>query len=265
MTMNIYSPMAAGNGAYIMHRTLESAIPGYRVCAYNAWGTLFLPALYALCRNGHPDIIHSTLVYAIFSTRKHTPLVVTFHGYGLDSAMQQYTSPPQNLHYSTDLKWFIRKAIHKASKITAVSRFTAELVRRETGLKRDIRVIHNGIDETRFSLARAGEVGTPGINVLFIGNLTRKKGADLLPEIAARLNPGIRILYTSDYAVTSSCRHVQHCSAQAEYRMRQCHNCITSAIYYCSRHCAKDLVSRLLRPWHVGCRLRQATARHCLN
>lgn len=197
MAMNIHSPMASGNGAYIMHRALESAIPGYRVCGYNPWWTLFPPALYALCRSGHPDIIHTTPDYAVFSNRRHTPLVITFHGYALDRAIRQYNSPLQNLHYATELKWFTHKAIQSASSLTAVSRFTAELVRRDTGLQQEIRVIYNGIDEMQFSPAATRYAGAHGITVLFSGNLTRKKGADLLPEIAARLNPGIRILYTS--------------------------------------------------------------------
>jgi glycosyltransferase involved in cell wall biosynthesis len=197
MAMNIHSPMASGNGAYIMHRVLESAIPGYQVCGYDPRWTFFPPALYALCRGRHPDIIHSTPDYAVFSARRRTPLVITFHGYTLDRALQQYNSPLQNLHYSTDLKWFTHRAMHKASCITAVSRFTAELVRSDTGLQQEIRVIYNGIDENRFVPATSGPDRTRGINVLFSGNLTRKKGADLLPEIATMLNPGISILYTS--------------------------------------------------------------------
>jgi glycosyltransferase involved in cell wall biosynthesis len=195
--MKIYSPLARGNGAHIMHRILESSIPGYQLCAYNPWWTLFPPALYAVCRSGHPDIIHSTPDYAVFSTLRHIPLVITFHGYTLDRAMRQYNSPLQNLHYSTDLKWLTRKAIKSASAITAVSRCTAELVRKDTGLEQKIRVIYNGIDETQFVPTATRETGSQGINVLFSGNLTHKKGANLLPDIAARLNPGIKILYTS--------------------------------------------------------------------
>lgn len=195
--MKIYSPIATGNGAYILHRTLESAIPGYRVIGYNPWWTLFPPALHALCRSGHPDIIHSTPDYSIFSTRKDTPLVITFHGYMLDHAMRQHNTPLQNLHYSTNLKWFTHKALQKASSITAVSRFTAELVRSDTGLEQEIRVIYNGIDESCFFPTATRHTEAHGINVIFSGHLSHKKGADLLPEIAAKLSPGIKILYTS--------------------------------------------------------------------
>jgi L-malate glycosyltransferase len=195
--MNIFSPMTTGNGAYVVHRMIESGIRDYKVCPYSPWWTLAPPVLYALCRKTRPDIIHTTPDYAVFSARRHTPLVITFHGYGLDRAMRQYNSPIQNLHYTTDLKWFTRKAIRKASSITAVSKFTAELVRSDTGLQQKIHVIYNGVDETQFVPAVNRHAERRGINVLFSGNLTRKKGADLLPDIAARLNPGIRILYTS--------------------------------------------------------------------
>ena len=195
--MNILSPMTTGNGAHVVHQMLEAGIPGYKVCSYNPWWTLAPPVLYTLCRKSRQDIIHTTPDYAVFNTRRHTPLVITFHGYGLDRAMRQYNSPLQNLHYTTDLKWFTRKAILRASSITAVSRFTAELVRSDTGFQQEIRVIYNGIDETRFFPTATRHTERKAINVLFSGNLTRKKGADLLPEIAARLNPGIKILYTS--------------------------------------------------------------------
>jgi len=195
--MNIYSPMATGNGAYVVHRMLESGIRGYEVCPYSPWWTLIPPVLYAFCRKSGQDIIHTTPDYAVFSSRRRTPLVITFHGYGLDSAMRQYNSPLQNLHYATDLKWFTRKAILRASAITAVSRFTAELICRNTGLQREVRVIYNGIDETLFRPTATSRPRARDISVLFSGNLIRKKGADLLPEIARRLNPGIRILYTS--------------------------------------------------------------------
>jgi len=195
--MNIFSPMATGNGAHIIHRMLEAGIPGYNVCSFNPWWTVIPPALSLLCRATRQDIVHTTPDHAIFNARKDVPLVITFHGYGLDLSMRQYNSPLQNLHYSTDLKWFTHKAILRASCITAVSRFTAELVRSDNGLQKEIRVIYNGIDETRFFPAATSHAGGRGINVLFSGNLTRKKGADLLPEIAAKLNPGIRILYTS--------------------------------------------------------------------
>ena len=129
--MNIYSPMASGNGAHVVHQMLEAGIPGYKVCSYNPWWTVAPPLLALLCRAARQDIVHSAPDYAIFSARKHVPLIITFHNYVLDAYMADYSSPLQRLHYATDLKWFTAKACRRAAAITAVSRFTAKLVETE--------------------------------------------------------------------------------------------------------------------------------------
>jgi glycosyltransferase involved in cell wall biosynthesis len=194
--------MASGNGAHVIHRQLAAGIEGYRLCSYNPWWTLAPPALLATCRSP-ADIIHTTPDYAIFSARRKLPLVITFHNYVLDAFMAQYSTPLQRLHYATDLKWFTHMGVARARMITAVSTFTAALVSRELGLSADIRTIYNGIDETRF--VPAGTAGKPDkkLRVLFSGNLSQRKGANLLPAIAAQLNPGIELLYTSGLR----CRH----------------------------------------------------------
>jgi len=194
--MKIYAPLARGNGAYVVHRMLADAIPGYHVCGYNPWWTLFPPALRFLCRSGATDIVHTTPDYAVFSKCRNTPLVLTFHNYVLDEFMSRYSTLPQRLHYRTDLKWFTRMSVRRADAITAVSRFTAELVDRELRPGTQIRVIYNGIDETRFIPQRTGSAGRV-VRVLFSGNPTLRKGANLLPLIAQQLQPGIELLYTA--------------------------------------------------------------------
>ena len=194
--MKIHAPLACGNGAYVIHRLLASGIPGYRVCGYNPWWTLFPPALRFLCRCRDADIVHTTPDYALFSAQRDTPLVITFHNYVLDDFMARYSSILQRLHYRSDLKYFTHMSVRRATAITAVSRFTADLVSRELRLGARIRVIYNGVDETRFTPNHAEKSGKP-VRVLFSGNLSSRKGADLLPEIAERLGTGIELLYTT--------------------------------------------------------------------
>lgn len=67
-------------------------------------------------------------------------------------------------------------------------------VRRELDYKERIRVIYNGVDTVRFRPAK--KLRSRKIRVLFSGDLTRRKGADLLPLIAERLGKGIEIVYT---------------------------------------------------------------------
>ena len=195
--MRINCPVASGSGAYIIHKMLADSMNGYRVCAYNPWLTTFPPVLYAVCRQDRADLIHTTPDYALFSKQKNTPLVITFHNYVLDHGMRNYSSPLQRLHYSTDLKWLTRLSVARASVITAVSHFTAEQVANELGLERQIRVIYNGIDERRFAPRKTRPNGAGKVRVLFSGNLIARKGADLLPAIVNRLNPGIELLYTT--------------------------------------------------------------------
>ena len=129
--MNVFSPIAAGNGAHVVHQMLEAGIPGYKVCSFNPWWTIAPPALSLLCKNSPRDIIHCNPDHAIFSARKGVPLVITFHNYVLDAYMANYSSPLQRLHYATDLRWFTERACQSAAVITAVSKFTAKLVRTE--------------------------------------------------------------------------------------------------------------------------------------
>ena len=195
--MQISSPIAGGSGAYIIHQMLADGIDGYRVCAYNPWLTALPPALYMICRQGHPDLIHTTPDYSFFSKRKDTPLVITFHNYVLDRWMRSYSSPLQRLHYATDLKWITRLSVARADVITAVSHFTADQVVRELGLQTRVRVIYNGVDEHSFAPRKRNTANGGKVRVLFSGNLIPRKGSDLLPDIVDRLNPGIELLYTT--------------------------------------------------------------------
>jgi len=81
--------------------------------------------------------------------------------------------------------------------VTSVSQFTADLVRTTLGFDKPIRVINNGVDSNMFT-PRPGPGASDGkIRVLFAGNLTRRKGADLLPGIAQQLADHVEIIYTS--------------------------------------------------------------------
>lgn len=193
--MKVYSPMATGNGAYVVHKLLESRIPGYEVRGYDPRWTFFPPALRRFAGSG-AQVVHTTPDYAAFVRQPGAPLVVTFHSYVLDAATQAYSTFAQRLHYRFDLKWWTGMALRQANAVTAVSRFTAGMVKRDLGYAGDVRVIYNGIDTDLFTPS-----GTPGaqrreVKVLFSGNLTRRKGADLLPHIAERLARNVRILYT---------------------------------------------------------------------
>jgi len=196
ITQKIFSPMATGNGAYIIHRLLAEKISTYHLFSYNPYLTLFPPLLPFLGReNDKPSIIHTTPDYALFFKRQGIPLVITFHNYVLDHFMMPYSTVMQRLHYKTNLRLFTKLALSAASVVTSVSRFTAELVQKETGFEGAVKVIYNGIDTQLFYPKK--RTAQKKIKVLFSGNLTKRKGAELLPFIAQKLDKNIEILYTS--------------------------------------------------------------------
>jgi len=189
--------MATGNGACVVHRSLEKLITGYQVVPYSPYRTLFPPSLVPIGRQLKAALIHTTPDYAFFHAKKGVPLVLTFHNYVLDDYMRAYSSALQNIHYQTDLKYFTKKAVGIASEITAVSKYTADLARDELGLNKGIRVIYNGIDESAFRPIKKPLATEKSINVLFSGNLTTRKGVQWLLPILEKLNPNISILYTA--------------------------------------------------------------------
>lgn len=192
---NIISPMATGNGAYILHKELEKRISGYSVKGYHPYLTLMPFGLRAAVNLKGADVIHTTPDYACFFMKPSIAAIITFHNYVLDPWMNPYSTFLQKLHYKTDLKLFTRHSVSKAHTITAVSRFTAELVKKDLGLSRDIQVIYNGIDEQVF--CPMSRKTNPEIRVLFSGNISIRKGAQWLPAIADKLNRNIIIYYTS--------------------------------------------------------------------
>jgi len=194
--LQIISPIASGNGAFILHKRLEENINGYKVCPFHPNRTLFPPFLSLVGRKLKSEIIHTTPDYAFFHKRKGVPLITTFHNYILDNYMNPYSSFLQNIHYQTDLKWFTKISVRLADEVTAVSKFTADLTKRELGLSNNIRVIYNGVDEAIFK-PKKNEMRKKSIKVLFSGNLTTRKGAHWLLPILEKLPSNISIMYTS--------------------------------------------------------------------
>ena len=198
----IISPMARGSGAFVLHKTLESHLPGYRVIDYSPWLTLFPLLLPVVGSRFRGRLIHTCPDYGLFFQRPRIPLVLTIHGYVCDREMRRYSSLLQRVHYATDLQWFISRSAGICTALTSVSHFTARLVAKELKLNRSIQVIPNGVDEKRFHPARGhGHCGQ--VRVLFSGKLTPKKGAHWLPAIAAGLDHGIVIRFASGLGLST--------------------------------------------------------------
>ena len=187
--------MATGNGAYILHKILESKIKNYRVFSYKPYLTLAPPFLTLVGRAQKQLAVHTTPDYALFSYRKNIPLVLTFHNYVLDPWIRPYSSLLQKIHYRTDLRLWSKIAVRHAHTITAVSNFTAGLAQKDLNILHPIRVIYNGIDAAHFTPTHSN-ASRKELRVFFSGNLTRRKGAHWLHAIGKRLKKNVTIYYT---------------------------------------------------------------------
>lgn len=194
-SLRIVSPISYGNGAHVIHSTLEAFMQNYEVLSYNPYWTLIPFLLPVFMRNKITDIVHTSPDYAIFHRLPEVPLIITFHNYVLDAWMRKYSSTLQKIHYTTALRLFTKLAVKNAAAVTAVSKFTADLVRKDLGCQHPISVIYNGVDEKSFTPLKKKQSGS-NINVFFSGNLTQRKGSLWLPKIARRLKGNIKLFYT---------------------------------------------------------------------
>ena len=176
MSVQIYSPIARHNGAAVVHQQLARHVPGYYCRPYSPRLEYF-PLSFLALRQPKAALVHCPADYGGLLTAVGQPLVATFHNYVLDAAFLPLASPVQKLHYRTALRAATRHSIAKASALTAVSRHTADLARRDLQIQRDIRVIYNGVDAAHF---RPDSPRPPHrhFRVGFAGNLNaRKTGA----------------------------------------------------------------------------------------
>jgi len=192
----VLAPMGWGNGAYVVHKLLESHLQNYRVSSYHPYWTMLPFFLGMAAPTKGAGLIHTTPDYGIFFCRRNIPLVLTIHGYSLDPWLRTYSTPIQKVHCATDLRMFTRMSLKKATMVTAVSHFMACLTRDDLRLDIPIRIIHNGVDTDMFTPAQQARTSRQEVRVFFSGNIRKRKGAHWLPDIAGKLNKGIRIFYT---------------------------------------------------------------------
>jgi glycosyltransferase involved in cell wall biosynthesis len=149
----------------------------------------FFPALGRFSVNpGDPDILHGNS-WNGFAFKKELPLVVTEHHLVHDPVYNSYRSFPQKAFH----RWIYRcekKSFEVADAITCVSQYTKNKLEESFGFQ-DSQVIYNGIDTAIF---RPIEYKNDAWNIphdktvlFFAGNLSRRKGADLLPAIMKQL------------------------------------------------------------------------------
>lgn len=161
----------------------------------------FFPILLPLALRGNwagpARLVHSGSRAGFALKVSDRPLVVTVHHLVADPAYRPYTRPAQRLFHRLE-RLFDGWSIARADAVACVSAYTRrrvdQLYRRE-----DARVIYNGVDTTLFRPLPGGRPawgdGRP-FRLLFVGNRTRRKGADLLGPIMDTLGTGYELWYS---------------------------------------------------------------------
>jgi glycosyltransferase involved in cell wall biosynthesis len=151
------------------------------------------------------DILQGRSRVAFAFTGLGVPVVTTVHHLTTDPDLQPYSSFAQRLFYKLVESRYDGWSVLHADAVVCVSRFTQRQMERTYG-RRDSVIIYDGIDTDVFvptpGLARRDDGLPPSdarIRLLFVGNRTRRKGFDLLPQIMDRLPEDYRLFYTGGF------------------------------------------------------------------
>lgn len=145
------------------------------------------------------DIIHTSVEHGSLVSIPGCPLVLTAHHNVLDPAYQRYTGPLQKLFHHLLVHPCQTSSLRQAAAVLCISEATRRSYAATYPEFADkLQIVYHGIDTGRFA---PGPMPTPGKqpskkhhSLLFVGHMTRRKGADLLPRIMDRLGP--------DYSLT---------------------------------------------------------------
>lgn len=194
----------AGSGADVFTMRLADALNRRGVSAtvswFPHWSELTPDLLYAARPPTGTNVIHANSAYAFAFRRKGIPLVATEHHYVLDPAYRPYKSMAQHLYHRILMGPYLRRSYARADAITTDSRFTADVLARLVNVK-TTRTIPLWVDYDKFFPAPDPAKPHDQFKLLFVGNASRRKGADVISSLARRLGPAFEIRCTSGLRV----------------------------------------------------------------
>jgi glycosyltransferase involved in cell wall biosynthesis len=143
------------------------------------------------------DIVHTNSWTGAGFYQDHIPHVTTEHLVVHDPFVTPYKGLAQKLFHKIVYQ-HERMAFNNAQAITAVSQYSASKVDECFGA--NALAIQNGIDTNQFyikpPIKDLNAKGKGKIKLLFVGNFSQRKGADLLPKIMQKLGSNF-VLFTT--------------------------------------------------------------------
>jgi starch synthase len=199
--MRVWLPaIHGGSGVDVHTQRLALALQGHGVGVQISWFSTyyqFVPCFlaYASPPSG-TNVIHA-LSWSGFAFKKNDiPLVVTEQLDVLDPTYRPYKSAAQAVFHHALVRRFMQKSFAEASAVTAVSQATALSLAHTVNL-RSAQVIPNFVNTRIFSPPTGAPKSSKTFKLLFVGNLTSRKGADLLPPIMRQLGNRFELRFTT--------------------------------------------------------------------
>lgn len=137
------------------------------------------------------DLVHLNAGSASGFLDKGIPAVITGHGAFERADYNLYKSRVQSIYHAMLVRPGIGKAVAKASAVTAVSSWVAEIYRRDYAAQK-VDVIHNWIDTGLFAPIQK----KPSRKLLYVGRNAWQKGSHLLPKLAELLGSRFKLTCT---------------------------------------------------------------------
>lgn len=204
--MNVWLPIVAGgSGVEVFTRELSSKLGALgHTAIVEIFPHSYQYAPWLLKNRRAPagtEAIIGNSWNAFAFKRDGIPLVSIQHLFVLDEALRPYKSLGQHFFHTTLVRHFEQRTAALADKLVAVSDYTGRSYREFLGNK-PVQVIRNGIDTQFFSPSHTQkDRPRDKFHLLFVGNFTRRKGADMLPAIMDKLGASFSLSYTSGLRV----------------------------------------------------------------
>jgi glycosyltransferase involved in cell wall biosynthesis len=201
--MRIWLPtIQAGSGADVFTQRLADAISDAGHTPILQWFDhryeLTPYRLKKIVAPSNIDIVHAGSWQGFAFKRRDIPLVITEHHYVLDPAFRPFKSLAQHLYHRGLINRYMRLSFSAADAITTDSVFTAEVLSSVVGISGS-KVIPLWADYNVF-VPRTDSVVTredSSFRLLFVGNASVRKGADVIQGLARRLGDGFEIRCTA--------------------------------------------------------------------
>ena len=178
------------------------------------------------------DLIHAGSWQGFAFKRRSIPLVITEHQYIAHPEFARHRPLKQALYH----RWFIERCVQRsyaaADALVTVSDYCATAMRQ--AVRKQVRVVHNWVDTEVFSPGINSEPDLKPFKLLFVGNPSRWKGADLLPLLAQRLRPHIQILCVGglrkEFDTSLRGRNISHLNSRPPEKMPDLYRSANAAL-----------------------------------